>query len=74
VHKRKRIRYSKMTRTRQVNALTKTNIVEFPIDKRRIIVCSNTLEDSSIVVEKRVGYKVTCSPLQLVLDLAWTEG
>jgi hypothetical protein len=49
-----------MRNTRLQNALTKTNVVEVPIDKRKIVVCNNTLEDSTIIVEKRVGYKVTC--------------
>jgi hypothetical protein len=53
-------RYRRMRNTRLQNALTKTNVVEVPIDKRSVVICNNTLEDSSIIVEKRVGYKVTC--------------
>ena len=53
-------KYRRIRNARLQNALTKTNVVEVPIDKRSAILCNNTLEDSSIVVEKRVDYKVTC--------------
>jgi len=53
-------RYKRMRSTRIQNALTKTNVIEVPIDKRSVVICNNSLEDSSIIVEKRVGYRVTC--------------
>jgi hypothetical protein len=57
---RRHMRYAKMSRTRQQNVLKQVNVVEVPIDKRSVVICNNTLEDSSIIVEKRVGYRVTC--------------
>ena len=53
-------RYKRMRSTRIQNALTKTNVIEVPIDKRSVVICNNSLEDASIIVEKRVGYRVTC--------------
>jgi hypothetical protein len=57
---RRHMRYAKMSRTRQQNVSKQVNVVEVPIDKRSVVICNNTLEDSSIIVEKRVGYRVTC--------------
>jgi hypothetical protein len=56
---RRQIRYAKMARTRQINAL-ENEVKEVTIDERSAAICNNTLEDSSIIIEKRVGYKVTC--------------
>lgn len=53
-------RYRRMRNTRIQNALTKPNVVEVPTNKRTIVACTNTLEDTGIVIEKRVGYRVTC--------------
>jgi hypothetical protein len=60
ISQRRHMRYAKMSRTRQQNVLKQVNVVEVPIDKRSVVICNNTLEDSSIIVEKRVGYRVTC--------------
>jgi hypothetical protein len=57
---RRHMRYAKMSRTRQQNVLKQVNVVEVPIDKRSVVICNNSLEDSSIIVEQRVGYRVTC--------------
>lgn len=49
---RERLRYFRMSKTRQENAI---------IEERKAVICKQEiLEDSNIVVEKRVGYKVTC--------------
>jgi hypothetical protein len=53
-------RCRRMRITRIQNALTKPNVVEVPTNKRTIVACTNTLEDTGIVIEKRVGYRVTC--------------
>lgn len=57
---RKQYRYTKMTRTRQQNAMKEAKVTEVAIEERGAAICKNTIGDSSIVVEKRVGYRVTC--------------
>jgi hypothetical protein len=57
---RRQLRYAKMAKTRQQNVVKQKNVVEFPVDNRKVFICNNTLEDSRIIVEKRVGYKLVC--------------
>jgi protein-arginine kinase activator protein McsA len=54
------IRYRRMRNTRLQNSLTKTNAVELPFDEKKVVVCNDTSEDSSIIVQKRIGYRLTC--------------
>jgi protein-arginine kinase activator protein McsA len=49
-------RYRRMRNTR----LTKTNAVEVQVDEKKVVVCNDTSEDSSIIVQKRIGYRLTC--------------
>lgn len=53
-------RYRRMRSTRIQNALAKTNVVEVPVDDKKVVVCNDTSEDSSIIVQKRIGFRLTC--------------